>query len=90
MVINPLTIFIILAVIGIVVIFIGFVILLLGSLKGGESKVEGGGVVIVGPIPIVIGTSERISRFLIVLAIALTVFAILLFLLTTKTVPIPR
>jgi uncharacterized protein (TIGR00304 family) len=62
----------------------------LGSLKGGESKVEGGGVIIIGPIPIVIGTSERISKMLIVLAIVLTVVSVIVFFLMSKIILLPR
>ncbi|MEM1644736.1 MAG: DUF131 domain-containing protein [Ignisphaera sp.] len=76
-----------LIVVAIVVVIIGFLLVFLGSMKNRESRIEGGGVIIIGPIPIVIGTSEKISKLLIVLAIILTVFVIALFLLTLKMIP---
>jgi len=69
-------------ILGIVIIFIGFIIILLAvakTMRGG--KVEAGGVVIVGPIPIVFGTSARATKMVLILAIALTILAIILFIL---------
>jgi uncharacterized protein (TIGR00304 family) len=67
-------------------VFIGLIMLFLGSLRSGESKIEGGGVIIIGPLPIVIGTSEKISKMLIILAIILTIVSIIMFLLLTRAV----
>ena len=70
-------------ILGIVIIFIGFIIILLAvakAMRGGD-KVEAGGVVIVGPIPIVFGTSARATKMVLILAIALTILAIILFIL---------
>ena len=69
-------------ILGIVIIFIGFIIILLAvakTMRGG--KVEAGGVVIVGPIPIVFGTSARATKMVLILAITLTILAIILFIL---------
>ena len=69
-------------ILGIVIIFIGFIIILLAvakAMRGG--KVEAGGAVIVGPIPIVFGTSARATKMVLILAIALTILAIILFIL---------
>ncbi len=66
---------------GIVLIFLGMLILILSLWRAGEERAEAGGVVIVGPVPIVFGTSQRIAATVMVLAIALTVVALLLFLL---------
>jgi uncharacterized protein (TIGR00304 family) len=71
---------------GIVLIFLGVLILMLSLWKAGEGKAEAGGVVIVGPVPIVFGTSQRIAATVMVLAIALTVIALLLFLLGSALV----
>lgn len=70
-------------ILGIVIIFIGFIIILLAVAKAmrGGGKVEAGGVVIVGPIPIVFGTSARATKMVLILAIALTILAIILFIL---------
>ncbi len=66
---------------GIVLIILGMFILMLSLWRAGEGRGEAGGVVIVGPVPIVFGTSQRIAAMVMVLAIVLTVVALLLFLL---------
>jgi len=49
--------------------------------RAGEGRGEAGGVVIVGPVPIVFGTSQRVATTVMVLAIVLTVVTLLLYLL---------
>jgi uncharacterized protein (TIGR00304 family) len=66
---------------GIVLIFLGMLILMLSLWRAGKGRAEAGGVVIVGPVPIVFGTSQRVAATVMVLAIVLTVVALLLFLL---------
>jgi len=67
---------------GIVLVVIGFTILFLEALRNRENgKVEGGMVVVIGPLPIVIGSSERVSIVLLVLAIVLTAIVLSIFLL---------
>jgi uncharacterized protein (TIGR00304 family) len=65
---------------GIVLIFVGILILMLSLWRAGEGRAEAGGVVIVGPVPIVFGTSQRVAATVMVLAIVLTVVVLLLFL----------
>lgn len=65
---------------GIVLIFLGMLILMLSLWRDGEGRAEAGGVVIVGPVPIVFGTSQRVAATVMVLAIVLTVVVLLLFL----------
>ena len=68
-------------------IFVMFLAILLeagrASKEEGEERgrAEAGGVVIIGPVPIVFGTSQRIAKVILILALALTIFAILLFLM---------
>jgi len=70
---------------GIVLVVIGFTILLLEALRSRENgKVESGIVVVIGPLPIVIGSSERVSIVLLVLAIVLTVIVLSVFLLQVQ------
>jgi len=70
---------------GIVLVVIGFTILLLEALRNRENgKVEGGMVVVIGPLPIVIGSSERVSIILLVLAIVLTAIVLSIFLLQVQ------
>ena len=66
---------------GIVLIILGMFILMLSLWRAGEGRGEAGGVVIVGPVPIVFGTSQRVATMVMVLAIVLTVITLLLFLL---------
>jgi len=61
--------------IGIFAIVVGLLILAFSK----STKIEGGGIVFIGPFPIIFGTSERIVY--IVLAIALLVMLIYLFLI---------
>jgi uncharacterized protein (TIGR00304 family) len=60
--------------IGIFAIVIGILILAFSK----STKVEGGGVVLIGPFPIIFGSSERIIY--IVLAITLIIMLIYIFL----------
>ena len=66
---------------GIVLIILGMFILMLSLWRAGEGRGEAGGVVIVGPVPIVFGTSQRVATMVMVLAIVLMVVTLLLFLL---------
>ena len=81
-------------VVGFVLIFIGILVIMLGSLytfyrgaKEGGASVEGGGIVFIGPIPIVWGTTKAITKLMLVLAIVLTVALALLYLLMFRVRP---
>jgi uncharacterized protein (TIGR00304 family) len=79
---------------GLFLIFIGFIIiifaLLLRGLGGeGEVKSEGGGVIIIGPIPIVFGSNKRMTIFAAVLGVFLTIFAVVIFLILNNYMKIP-
>lgn len=65
---------------GFAAVLVGVLLLVLSALRagGGESRVEGGAVLVVGPFPIVIGTSERATKTLVILAIALTLVVLAL------------
>ncbi|ASI99981.1 TIGR00304 family membrane protein [Thermococcus gorgonarius] len=68
---------------GIALIFMGFLLVFIGTLVsslGGDAEVEGGGVIMIGPIPIVFGTSRgaTIAMILAVLLMALWIIGILL------------
>ncbi len=68
-------------VLGFILVFVGMLIILLGIIKG-SSRVEGGGVVVIGPIPIVFGTSIKVTKMLMILAIVLMLLTIFLFIIT--------
>ncbi len=62
---------------GILLIFIGFAVMMLAMvLSAKEGKVEGGGVVLIGPIPIVFGTNKDMVK--IVLLVLLVILLALL------------
>ncbi|MEO2151659.1 MAG: DUF131 domain-containing protein [Thermococcus sp.] len=69
---------------GIVLIFIGFLLVFIGTLisaLGGEGDVEGGGVIMIGPIPIVFGTSRgavTVASIIALLLMLLWIIGVLL------------
>lgn len=69
---------------GILLIIVGILVLtaglLLGSLKqdSSDTRIQGGGVVFIGPIPIIFGTDRNSAIIVIVLALILTAAAYLL------------
>lgn len=72
---------------GLTLIFIGFfiaflsiILLMLKPIKSeGEKSVEGGGIIIIGPLPIVFGTSKGIVKALLILAIVLFVLVLIFY-----------
>ncbi len=69
--------------IGLLLIFIGFILVFIGIIvsagSSGKGRVEGGGVIIIGPIPVVFGSNTRIALILLILAIILVVLIYVLF-----------
>ena len=78
-------------VIGFMLLFVGVILVFLGALAGfvrqGEGKVEAGGVIMIGPIPIAFGTSSKALLAAMVLAVALMVMAILFYWKLLRTIP---
>ncbi len=68
-----------------VIIFIGMVLMTLGSLSN-INGVSGGAVILIGPIPIVLGTGPY-SVALIALAAVLTIFALVYFFVLRRRGP---
>ena len=71
--------------IGIYLIFLGFSValfavlwLVLSGMKGSGSKVRGGGVVIIGPIPIILGTDKESVKIILLLSIILVALLLIL------------
>lgn len=74
-------------IVSIVLIAIGVLLIFIDSLRESrreDRRVEAGGVLIIGPLPIVFGTSERVARIVLILAIILTVLAIAMYLILVK------
>lgn len=67
---------------GIIVIFIGFILLFVGSaLQASDksSEVKTGGVVLIGPIPIIFGSDKGLVVTAVIMAIVLMILAYFLF-----------
>lgn len=45
--------------------------------EGGGGSVEGGGVIFIGPIPIVFGSNRRVAKWMFIAAIIITVVLVL-------------
>lgn len=64
-------------ILGFILIVIGVILSIFTKVGAGEAKVEGGGVVLIGPIPIAFGTSGKWVVIALVLALALMVIYII-------------
>ena len=65
---------------GIILILLGIILTPLRGTKKENAKVGGGGVVLIGPIPIAFGTSSKWVVIALVLAIILTILSLFLYL----------
>ena len=65
---------------GVAVAIVAIFIAIMRSARG-TGKVRGGGVVMIGPVPIVFGTDKESARILILLGIALMIVLLLFSLL---------
>ena len=64
--------------IGVALIILGFVVLIIGALLNiweGKGEVKGGGVILIGPIPIAFGTDRASMVVVLILAIILMLVA---------------
>jgi len=69
--------------IGFFVIFVGIMLIMVASLLSPESNVSGGGIFLIGPIPIVFGYGQY-SFWTIAFAVILTIVAVVFFFLSWK------
>jgi uncharacterized membrane protein len=67
---------------GIVLVFVGIAVLVVASIVLGESG-SVGGIILIGPIPIVFGSGPD-AAWLIVISLILSVASIILFLIMNK------
>jgi uncharacterized protein (TIGR00304 family) len=74
---------------GVLLIILGFFLIAFGMMRsksedGGpdqenrEEKIKGGGVILIGPIPVVFGTDKRFVLIAMILAIVIMMLAIML------------
>jgi uncharacterized protein (TIGR00304 family) len=61
--------------IGVLVIIVAIVLISVSGAKG-EGRVRGGGVIMIGPIPVIFGTDKKSLKTVVLLSLALTVLAI--------------
>jgi len=73
-----------LIVLGVAVSFIAVLWLVFSGVKSGKGKVKGGGVIIIGPIPIVFGTDKKSLKLILVLSIVLVVLLLILTLFSYR------
>ena len=85
---NVMALTLILMAIAFLLIVCGIALLLLSAVRreGREVRTEGGGVIIVGPLPIVFGTSERIAKGLMILAMLLMIIVLAVFLVLSGVI----
>ena len=72
---------------GFLLIILGVVLVFLGvfaSIMSGAGKVEAGGVVMIGPIPVIFGTSAKAALIAALLAIIMMIVYIVVVLLMVK------
>lgn len=79
---------------GIFLIILGFLIIFIGILhemlsrakqseeEQGERKTEAGGIILIGPIPIIFGTSKKIEKWMLIIALAIVIIMALLYILS--------
>jgi uncharacterized membrane protein len=75
--------FLILFLIGFVMILVGIMVLVITALFYGGSTISFGGVIFIGPFPIVIGVGPD-AGLMILFAIILTVLSIIMFLILRR------
>jgi uncharacterized membrane protein len=61
-------------------VFIGMVVMMIASFSQGHGATSGGVVILIGPIPIILGSGPE-STWLIALAAIITMIALVVFLL---------
>lgn len=64
--------------VGFAIAFIAVVLLFLRGFKSKRGKVRGGGVVIIGPVPIIFGTDKESVKIILVLSIILVALLLVL------------
>ncbi len=74
----------VLMIIGIAIIFIGFMHMAFSQTSKKEGRVEAGGVVMIGPIPIAFGTSSKALLYSMILAVVLIIISII-FIIYSKS-----
>jgi uncharacterized protein (TIGR00304 family) len=69
---------IILIFLGFIVAFLGIIISIIGSMREGGGEVEGGGIIMIGPIPLIFGKGSRWILPALIIAIFLILLSIII------------
>jgi uncharacterized membrane protein len=64
-------------------VLIGMVVMMIASFTQGQGQTSGGAVILIGPIPIILGSGPE-STWLVALAVIITIIALVVFLLTRR------
>ncbi len=78
---------------GFILVFAGLLLVIVGLISEAWSrggKVEGGAVIIIGPFPIVIGSSPGAAKILTILGVVLTIVVVAAYLILFKSTGINR
>jgi len=73
-----------LSMLGILFIFLGIVLMILGFLAP-TGKVQAGGLILIGPIPIILGGELSPIQLLIIILLPIIIFILMLLLMLKKT-----
>jgi uncharacterized protein (TIGR00304 family) len=65
-----------LVVVGVIVIVAAITLISIGGTK--KDKIHGAGVIMIGPIPIIFGTDKKSVKYMLVLALALTIVVLII------------
>lgn len=78
--------------VGFVMMIAGILVLIFSAVRQcwREGRVEGGAVLIVGPLPLVLGTSTRVAKALLLLTITLTLVVLLMFVVLNYSLGVSR
>jgi uncharacterized protein (TIGR00304 family) len=77
---------IVLVIIGVLLVFVGVLHSILAPGKAG-GRVEAGGAVIIGPFPLIFGTSSKAALAASIIALVILVVLVALMLLSRKLLP---
>ena len=70
-----------LVLVGFILVIVGFVLMIVGSLLQTKTRVESGGVILIGPFPIIWGTNRSIVLLSGIVAIMFLLMLILFYLI---------
>ena len=64
-------------------VFVGMILMMIASFSEGRGSGSGGAIVLIGPIPVVLGSGPESTRMILIAAV-ITVIALVAFLLTRR------